>query len=241
MSRCFLSRMDVVGYSNIYRADPKSVNKMLGTIVKKLKKELSRYNRAAGVNNGLRFHQMYGDTLDISFETGINDEIHFLALMDVTCMIQKELMKSGLMVRGAVLCDDLIDNKLIFTGMAMVEAAALEKELDSPHLVLREEAVEMLKMSAPLLFPNKKDQEKYLEQTLYDNNKLDCFCHVPYVIHYPVEDDIETLQKCTDCIRNVSLSNIRDERSLETAQRLLIGLKDYCQYRSVYCGRVNHK
>ena len=101
--------MDVVGYSNIYRADPKGIINILKPIVKRLKSELKGYNKATGTNNGMRFHQMYGDTLDISFKTGDNDEIRFLALLDITCMVQKELMKAGLMVRGAILCDDLID------------------------------------------------------------------------------------------------------------------------------------
>ena len=165
MSRCFLSRMDVVGYSNIYRADPKGIINILKPIVKRLESELKGYNKATGTNNGMRFHQMYGDTLDISFKTGDNDEIRFLALLDITCMVQKELMKAGLMVRGAILCDDLIDDKFVFTGMAMVEAASMERNVDSPHLILREDAIEMLKSSIPILFPNKKDQRTYLEQT----------------------------------------------------------------------------
>lgn len=233
MSRCFLSRMDVVGYSNIYRKDPKGVIKILKPIVKRLESELKGYNKATGTKNGIKFHQMYGDTLDISFETGENDEIRFLALLDVTCMVQRELMKAGLMVRGAILRDDLIYDKLVFTGMAMVEAASIEKNADSPHLILREDAIEMLHSSVSILFPNEKDQKAYLEQTLYEGNKLDCFRHIPYVIPYFGEMDAKTVDVCIERIEDVSLNNLPDEGSRETAQKMMEGLKKYRQQRFV--------
>lgn len=231
MSRCFLSRMDVVGYSNIYRADPKGIINILKPIVKRLESELKGYNKATGTNNGMRFHQMYGDTLDISFKTGDNDEIRFLALLDITCMVQKELMKAGLMVRGAILCDDLIDDKFVFTGMAMVEAASMERNVDSPHLILREDAIEMLKSSIPILFPNKKDQKTYLEQTIYEGNKLDCFRHIPYVIPYSMDNDAKTVEACIMRIENISMNNISDERSRKKAQEMTKGLEKYLQQR----------
>ena len=53
MSRCFLSRMDVVGYSNIYRADPRGIINILKPIVKRLESELKGYNKATGTNNGI--------------------------------------------------------------------------------------------------------------------------------------------------------------------------------------------
>ena len=53
------------------------------------------------------------------------------------------------MVRGAIMCDDLIDNDLIFTGMAMVKAAAMERESKSPFLILENEIIEVLKNRLP--------------------------------------------------------------------------------------------
>lgn len=231
MSECFLSRMDIVGYSNIYRADPKGMNRILEPIVKRLKSELSRYNKASGTNNGLRFHQMYGDTLDISFEIGENDEVRFLALLDVTCMIQMELTRAGLMVRGSIVRGDLIDNPRVFTGMAMVEAAAMEKDTDSPHLRLDSDAIEMLESSVRLLFPNTKDQKIYLQQTIYDDDKLDFFHHIPYVIPYDTNGDESTLLACVARIEEVSMKNIVDEKSQKTSKTMLKGLRRYCKYQ----------
>ena len=229
MSRCFLSRMDVVGYSSIYRNDPEAVYVIIESIVNRLRSELSGFNNASGMDNGLRFHQMYGDTIDISFEAGDNDEVRFLALVDVTCMIQRELMDAGLMVRGAILCDDLIDNDLVFTGMAMVEAAMLEKEADSPHLFLRQDAIDELEASIKILFPNDGDQKSYMDQTLYEGNKLDFIRHVPWVIPYSFDNGMEKLQACTSLIEDTSISSVSDERGLETSQRMLEGLRRYIQ------------
>ncbi len=231
MSECFLSRLDVIGYSNIYRADPEGMNRILEPIVKRLKSELSRYNKASGINNGLRFHQMYGDTLDISFETGENDDVRFLALLDVTCMIQTKLTKAGLMVRGAIVRGDLIDNPRIFTGIAMVEAATIEKDVDSPHLRLDPNAIEMLGSSVHLLFPNTEDQRTYLQQTVYDDDKLDFLHHVPYVIPYDADGDESALQASIAHIEEVSMRNIVDEKSLKTSETMLKGLKRYCKHR----------
>jgi hypothetical protein len=223
--------MDVIGYSNIYRADPRGAINILKPIVKRLELQLKGYNKATSTNKRIKFHQMYGDTLDISFEAGDNDEIRFLGLLDITCMVQKELMKAGLMVRGAILCDDLIDDKHVFTGMAMVEAASMERNADSPHLILSEDAVKMLVSSIPILFPNEKDQEKYLEQTLYEGKKLDCFHHVPHVIPYPTDDDAKTVDACIERIKGVSVKNLPDERSRETAEEMIKGLEKYVSLR----------
>ena len=94
----------------------------------------------------------------------IEDGIHLLALLDVTSLIQRQIMESGLMVRGAIVCDDLIDNDLIFTGMAMVKAAAMERESKSPFLILENETIEVLKKSIAILYPNKKDRERCLKR-----------------------------------------------------------------------------
>lgn len=227
MSRCYLSRMDVIGYSNIYRADPQGVYKILKPIIENLNRDLSRYNETTETDNGLHFHQMYGDTLDISFKAGNNDEARFLALIDITCCIQNKLMDAGLMVRGAIVCDDLVDNDLMFTGLAMVRAAEMEKNAESPLLILGDDAIKMLKSATCLLFPNEKDQHTYLNQTLYNDDKLDCLHHIPYVIPYKASIDEKTMQACIDHIRDVSMSHISNERNRETAQLMLNGLQNY--------------
>lgn len=219
--------MDVVGYSNIYRANPQGVCKILKPIIENLNLELSRYNEATETDNGLHFHQMYGDTLDISFEAGSNDEARFMALIDVTCCIQNKLMNAGLMVRGAIVCDDLVDNDLMFTGLAMVRAAEMEKGAESPLLILGDDAIKMLESSACFLFPNEKDQQTYLNQTLYNNDKLDCLHHIPYVIPYEVSMDEKTMQARIDRIRDVSMNNILNEVNRKTAQLMLNGLQKY--------------
>lgn len=229
MSRCYLSRMDVVGYSNIYRSNPQGVNDALEPIIQRLDSELSGYNRTTGTDNGLRFHQMYGDTLDISFETGSNDEVRFLALLDVTCMVQEQLMMKGRMVRGAIVCDDLIDSELVFTGMAMVEAARLEKKTKSPHLILGDDTIDMLRRSTGILFPNEKDRTAYIDSTLYERNKLDCFRHPSRVIPYEAQITGDSVRACIDRIERVSRNNTPDGESLRSADTMLNGLRRYCQ------------
>ncbi len=228
MSRCYLSRMDVIGFSNIYNADPQKINNILGPIIRDLNSELSRYNLATGIENGLVFHKMYGDTIDIWFEAGNNDKVRFLALVDITCMVQRKLMGEGLMVRGAIVCDDLIDTELAFTGMAMVQAAKLEKGMDSPHLRFADDALEMLERSAEILFANEKDREAYIDSTVYEEDKLDCLRHPPYVIPYEMGITEESVRACIDKIENISLCNAPDDGSLDKANQMLDGLKRYC-------------
>ena len=153
----------------------------------------------------------------------IDDGIHLLALLDVTGLTQRQIMESGLMVRGAIVCDDLIDNDLIFTGMAMVKAAAMERESKSPFLILENETIEVLKKSIAILYPNKNNRERCLNQTLYDGNKLDCLLHMPFAIMYSTCNDDSKIRKCIDHIIDVSMNNlpVKDRIRQMTCSRVL--------------------
>ena len=112
---------------------------------------------------------MYGDTIDIWFKTGECDSGLILMMLDITAEVQKEALKCGLFVKGAIVRGPLRITDNAFTGQAMVSASSIENSCKFPCIVIDKAVMRLIDDTAVERFRTDQDAADF--KTLTPQNR----------------------------------------------------------------------
>lgn len=162
----------------------------------------------------------FSDTIVISYETKELDSV-IGAIVDIQhCIV--ELAKLGVLVRGAITEGDLIHNKNLLFGPALVEAYELEKRVSKyPRIILKSDVVDNFdksKVSAKLVSTVEFNLSDLILKDMDGNYFVDYFFNVGY---------LKIIQTNSQTVKVNSFSQYYDYlRSLEKLIKSNINSKD---------------
>ena len=170
---CIHARIDIVAFSELSKVHSGSdVCDSIKEITSNANASIRRAIISGGKDFKLENASYYGDSIDIFFKNGKNDTSLLLILLDVVADAQRMALNLGFLIRGAIVKGRLHKTEEGLSGHSMIEAHEIEKECQTPCVIITEEVMSILDEAAREKFRQEEDITDFKKNIVIDGHNL---------------------------------------------------------------------
>lgn len=244
---CYCLFLDILGFKSLIESIEKETDKS-DAIFNKTIAALKTISRGVGYNEKIvikgkttdssRKVTQFSDSVVISYQKGELDGSGLFSIIADVHMLQLELIRSQIFLRGAITRGDLYHDQSFVFGPAFIEAVELEKLANYPRVIISQEIVSEAKIHI-----GNRNEERTISSML--SKDFDGLYYIDYfnVCHADFYEDTGALAMYLESLRNAvkSLSSARAP-SIKVKHSWLrtkfnelantLRASDYCEYNN---------